>query len=64
MSIDFAIILNTMMLDWTLPITSEEYEAVRKMARLSRKISIVSTLFTVMVTTAGAVSQVISMLPT
>lgn len=55
---DFAIILDAMATDWTITMTNEEYEAVLKFAKLGRHISIASTFITVLVTTAGAVSQV------
>ncbi|XP_074113179.1 odorant receptor 4-like isoform X4 [Cotesia typhae] len=55
---DFAKILDGMKEDWRKPMTKEEYEVVMKMARLGRRISILSTFLTINAIWLGAVVQI------
>ncbi|CAD6227509.1 GSCOCT00014083001.2-RA-CDS, partial [Cotesia congregata] len=55
---DFAKILDGMKEDWKKPMTKEEYEVVIKMARLGRRISIMSTFLTINAIWLGAVVQI------
>lgn len=55
---DFAKILDGMKEDWKKPMSKEEYEVVMKMAKLGRRISILSTFLTINAIWLGAVVQV------
>lgn len=47
-----------MAMDWTIPLSNEEYKIALKMATLGRKISIVSTSITLATVVAGIIAQV------
>ncbi|KAH0554009.1 hypothetical protein KQX54_006967 [Cotesia glomerata] len=55
---DFAKILDGMKEDWKKPMAKKEYEVVMKMARLGRRITILSTFLTINAIWLGAVVQI------